>query len=370
MRQTILFLIHSVSLGGAERVAANLANYWVGERFDVWVATVSSDEKDFYKFDPRIKRVGLDLAKPSKGYVSAILNNIKILRSVRHLIKKISPDVTIALMTSANVYLALSSWNLSGKRIGSEHNHPTMRRIGSIWELLRRWTYCRLDCLVALTESSALWLRQNTNSRNVRVIGNPIAWPIPSHEPVIKPDSVLLSTRKYALAVGRLVEQKGFDLLITAFSRLTSQIPNWDLVIIGYGELQQSLQEQVSELKLENRIFIIGPVGNLGDWFMASDLYVLSSRFEGFGNTLAEAMSYGLPVISFDCETGPSDIIHHDLDGLLIPAGDIEKLAEGLKTLMNDEGLRDRLAAQAIETRKRLSVERVAHQWEAIFNDH
>ena len=367
MSQRLLFLIHSLSMGGAERVATNLANHWVNKGYTVAVATLSSTSADFYALDPRIERIALDVAKPSEHPMAALLNNLRTLRAVRRLLKQWQPQVTIALMTNANVYLALAGWGLPGQKIGSEQNHPPMRPLGRIWEMLRRLAYGRLDHLVALTAPSAAWLRNHTRARHVTVIGNPVPWPLPVQPPVLDPNTLLIKGRQRLIAAGRLVEQKGFDLLIEAFARLAPDFQTWDLIIVGEGPLRGPLEAQLARLDLQGRVFLVGAVGNIGAWYMACDLYVMSSRFEGFGNTLAEALACGLPAVSFDCETGPSDIIRPEIDGLLVPPGDVSALVASLTVLMTNQALRERFAIRAVEARARFSVDGIAGQWERLF---
>lgn len=370
MSQRLLFLIDSLEMGGAQRVAANLAAHWASKGYTVAVATVSDTASDFYELDPRIERISLGVAKPSRHLMGAVLNNLRILRVVRRLLKQWQPQVTIAFMTSANVYLALAGWGLPGQKIGSEHIHPPMFPLGRAWEMLRRLAYGRLDHLVALTQPSVAWLHSRTRAEHLSVIGNPISWPLPIQSPVRDPNMLLTTSRQRLLAVGRLVEQKGFDLLIEAFARLAPDFPTWDLVIVGEGPLRAQLHAQITQAGLQDRVFLAGSVGNIGAWYAACDVYVMSSRFEGFGNTLAEALSCGLPAVSFDCETGPSDIIRPGLDGLLVPPGDVKALASALSLLMADEDLRGRFALRAVEARERFSLDRIAGQWEQIFSRH
>ena len=367
MSQRLLFLIHSLSMGGAERVATNLANHWVNKGYAVAVATLSSEASDFYALDPRIERIALDLAKPSQHPMAAMLNNLRTLRAVRRLLKQWQPQVTIALMTSANVYLALAGWGLPGQKIGSERIHPPTLPLGRVWEMLRRLAYGRLDQLVALTAPSAAWLRNHTRANNVTVIGNPISWPLPVQPPVLDPNTLLTKGRQRLIAAGRLVEQKGFDLLIEAFALLAPDFPTWDLIIVGEGPLRGSLEAQLARLGLQDRVFLLGSVGNIGAWYMACDLYVMSSRFEGFPNTLVEALACGLPAVSFDCETGPRDIIRPEIDGLLVPPGDVSALVSSLTVLMTNQALRERFAMRAVEARVRFSVDGIAGQWERLF---
>ena len=367
VNQRLLFLIHSLSMGGAQRAAVNLANHWVNKGYAVAVATLSSNDSDFYALDPRIERIALDVAKPSWHPIAAVLNNVRTLQAVRRLLKQWQPQVTIALMSSANVYLALAAWGLPGREIGCEQIHPPVAPLGRVWETLRRLAYGRLNHLVALTAPSAAWLRNHTWAKHVTVIGNPVSWPLSAQPPVLDPDTLLPMGRQRLIAAGRLVEQKGFDLLIEAFARLAPAFPAWDLVIVGEGPLRGLLEAQLARLGLQDRVFLVGSVGNIGAWYMACDLYVMSSRYEGFPNTLEEALACGLPAVSFDCETGPSDIIRPEVDGLLVPPGDVSALVSCLALVMTDQGLRERFALRAVEARERFSVDGIAGQWENLF---
>lgn len=363
----ILLLIHSLSMGGAERVATNLANHWANKGHRVGVATLSEAASDFYMLDPGVERMPLDAAATSSHALAAVANNLKVLRKVRRLLRTWQPDIAIGMMPTANIYIALAGNGLPLRRIGSEHSHPPRLPLGHIWETLRKFGYGFLDSVVALTQPSAEWLRAHTGVKSVAVIGNPIPWPLPSHPPVRDPLELIPPNRKICLAVGRLSPEKGFDLLISAFSRIAHAFPDWDLVIVGEGGLRASLENQIRELQLAGRVHLPGKAGNIGDWYAAGHLYVMSSRFEGFGNTLAEAMAHGLPAISFDCETGPSDIIRHERDGLLVPPGDIAALSDGMARIMRDERLRTTFARDAIEARERFSLERAADAWEGLF---
>jgi glycosyltransferase involved in cell wall biosynthesis len=189
---------------------------------------------------------------------------------------------------------------------------------------------------------------------------------LPKSEPRLLPDSVIESQRRLLLAVGRLSEEKRFDFLLPAFANLAPANQSWDLVILGEGPLRQALETQVQALGLQGRVFLPGRAGNVGDWYRRADLYVMSSRFEGFPNTLGEAMAHGCAAVSFDCDTGPRDIIRHDVDGLLVPNGDTGALVDALACLMADDDLRQRLASRAIEVRQQFSLEKIAGMWEGL----
>jgi glycosyltransferase involved in cell wall biosynthesis len=364
----VLLFIHSLSCGGAERVTANVANHWAGTGWEVALVTLASRELDFYQLHPRVRRIDLGLAGESGSAGMAVWNNLRRVLALRVVLRRERPEVAVAMMTTANVLLAAAR---AGMReplcIGSEHTHPPKRRLGAPWEALREYLYGRLDAVVALTGESARWLRDNTNARRVAIIPNAVPWLIPSERPYLAVDGHVAGGRRLALAVGRLVPEKGLDLLLDAFAAIAPRHPLWDLAILGEGPVRGALEEQVRRLGLGGRVLLPGVAGNVEDWYGRADLFVLSSRFEGFGNVLVEALVSGLPAVSFDCDTGPRDIIRHGVDGLLVPPGDVRGLASALDTLMGDDDLRARLAARAVEARERFSMGRIAGMWEQLF---
>lgn len=365
----VLFLIHSLAMGGAERVTANLANYWAEKGWQVMVATLSAVENDFYELHPVIDRIHLGVAKNSGWMISAIGNNLRSIMAVRRLLKSSQPNVAIGMMTTSSVLLAFAGWRLPIIKVGSERTYPPMATLGVVWQYLRARSYGMVDAVVALTGSSSRWLYEHTSVHRVAVIGNPVSWPLPVAEPIRDCNNVMRFGSHTLLAVGRLVEEKGFDLLIDAFSRIAHMVPDWDLVIVGDGVQRVKLEAYVRHLGLGDRVFLPGSVGNVGDWYSAADVYVLSSRHEGFPNTLAEALASGLPVVSFDCLAGPSDIIRNGVDGLLVPHLDVSALAEALLLLMRDNVLRAQMAERAPESRERFAIERIADQWELMFQN-
>ena len=195
------------------------------------------------------------------------------------------------------------------------------------------------------------------------MIPNPITFPLEAHKPRIMPSN----PGRILLAVGRLGEEKRFDWLIEAFAELAGRFTDWSLVIVGEGICRAKLEKQAEVLGLARRVSLPGAVGNIGEWYESADLYVMTSRFEGFPNTLAEALSYGLPAVSVDCDTGPRDIIRHGVDGLLVPPNDQWALVDALASLMANEDLRDRYGQRAKEAVQRFALERVAEMWENLF---
>lgn len=172
--------------------------------------------------------------------------------------------------------------------------------------------------------------------------------------------------QKRIVGLGRLAWQKGFDLLIEAFSQIAAAHPEWTLIIYGEGERRNALESLVRTKSLESRVFLPGAVQQVPAVLSEASVFVLSSRYEGFPNALCEAMACGLPVISFDCPSGPNEIIRHNIDGILVKAGDIEALAKALDTLIRDNNLRRSLAVRATEITKRFEVKKIMNMWEEL----
>lgn len=366
-----LVFISSLSCGGAERVTFNLLDYWSKKGWSITLVTLSGPESDFYNWPASVRRISLNLLRESPNILAGLVNTARRVVALRRVLREATPDISLAMMDKNNILLALATLGIKrGYIIGSERSHPPMSPLGCAWEWLRRHTYRRLDAVVALTRPSAEWLCQHASARRVSVIPNPVSYPLPSLAPFLAPpERGQPPGERRLLAVGRLVVQKGFDLLITAFQKLAARFSDWRLFILGEGPLRGALARQIEEAGLQGRIFLPGRVGNVGDWYCAADLYVMSSRFEGFPNTLVEAMAHGLPAVSFDCDTGPGDIIRHEFDGLLVAAGDVDGLAQALSRLMGDDDLRQIYASRAVEARDRFSMERIASMWESLFRE-
>lgn len=364
----IFFIIPSLCNGGAERVTANLANHWAAKGWGVTIITFAQRHLDFYEIHPSITRIELNLADLGGNVPAFIWKNLRRVRALRQLLRENQPDIALSMMTEANVLLALSAWGMPKVcAIGSEHTFPPQNPLGKLRETLRRYTYGQLAAVVALTQECTAWLEAHTNARYVPVIPNAVPWPMPEHTPRIDPVAVCSSERKLLLAVGRLNAEKNCGVLLDVFSHLALNHPEWDLVFIGEGPERAALEAKVQAAGLEGRVFLPGRAGNVGAWYERADIYVMTSRFEGFPNSLAEAMAHGMPAVSFDCDTGPRDIIRHEVDGLLIPPGDANGLNAALNRLMGAELLRKQYAARAVEVRERFSMERITGMWEKLF---
>jgi len=363
----ILVFIHSLSGGGAERVTVNLANYWAGLGRKVTIVTLVAQSQDAYTLAPEIRRISLNLAADSTSTFAALRNNFRRVRALRTCLRQEKPDIALAMMTSANCLLALAGRQGAKKIIGSEHIYPPQMPLGRFWETARKRLYGRLDSVAVLTRESQKWLSENTNAKKAAVIANPAVYPLRGSAPHIAPHSVLNPDRKILLSVGRLEEQKSFPRLLEVFARLSNDFPEWDLAIIGEGTQRPQLEDMVRRTGISDRVILPGHAGNIADWYNAADAYAMTSLFEGFPNVLVEAMAYGLPPVSVDCDTGPRDIIINNQNGLLVEQNNPQALENALRRMLGDDKLRQKLAYNAVDVRARFSFERIGKLWDDLF---
>jgi glycosyltransferase involved in cell wall biosynthesis len=164
--------------------------------------------------------------------------------------------------------------------------------------------------------------------------------------------------------MGKFHHQKGFDLLLKAFARLKDQYPNWTLTILGDGPLRKSIESLRDELGLVGRVLLPGVVRNSHQVLQQADIFVMSSRWEGWSMALMEALSCGLPVIATDCRCGPREMIQDRANGVLVPTEDTEALADTMARLMSDESERKHLASRAAEINEQFGVDRIIGMWE------
>jgi glycosyltransferase involved in cell wall biosynthesis len=269
-------------------------------------------------------------------------------------------------MDIPNIVSLLAAWGTHVPVVITEHTHPAFHYIGWEWQILRRLLYHRAAALVCMTNAVLSWMQERITVRGC-VIPNPVQ-PAPVHAQ--GPDkSKKTENAHIVVAMGRLSREKGFDLLLEAFSRIASHHRDWKLQILGDGPLRSELEEQAAKLGLRDQIEFTGLVADPFPILLGAGLFVLSSRYEGFGNALCEAMACGLPVISFDCPSGPREIVRNEIDGLLVPAEDVTALATAMDHLMSNPDKRGRLAARAPEVTERFGLARVLSLWDQVFTN-
>jgi GalNAc-alpha-(1->4)-GalNAc-alpha-(1->3)-diNAcBac-PP-undecaprenol alpha-1,4-N-acetyl-D-galactosaminyltransferase len=360
----ITFVISTLQNGGAERVLVNMANYWAKRGHEVEIVSLASkSDAPFYELGEAVVYSPLSLAQKTTGALDFVGNNLRRIKVIREAIRRSNPDVVISFMDRMNVMVALATIGLDVPVVLSERNDPAQYKIGGLgWEWLRKLTYPLADSVVVQTHSALSYFSPGIRKR-AAVIPNGVSFPAEAAAP--------FSSRHGGhklVAVGRLADQKGFDLLLSAFAQIRGQFPQWSLTVWGEGPERGALEKQRESLGLTGCVHFPGRTKTPFKEMKEADLLVLSSRYEGFPNALLEAMACGLAVISFDCPSGPGEIIRHDVDGVLVPPLDVNALAKAMSRLMGDAALRSALSARAKEVVQRFNMEGVMKKWEDVFD--
>ncbi|WP_137936952.1 glycosyltransferase family 4 protein [Chitinivorax sp. B] len=358
----IMLIISSLGGGGAERVMVDLAEFLVAQGIRVTLVTLEGEREDRYKLSSSVSRIRLNIMWPSNNKLTSIVSSLQRLRMIRREVTLQSPNIVISFIDLTNIRVLLSLIFTKIPIIISERIDPRHHRVGKSWDILRRLSYQLADRLIVQTTSAAEWAKDWYPSQKVHIIPNAVrpSFVSRSQRPLNMPPGNII------LGVGRLSPQKGFDLLISAFANTDLALQGWSLVILGEGEERSSLELLIKQLNLNKNIKLPGAQTDPESWLQNGDIFVLSSRYEGFPNVLLEAMQCGLASIAFDCNSGPADIIRHETDGLLIPNGDILALSNALKLLANDQKKRERLGKEAKLVAERFSSDRIYTQWQRV----
>jgi glycosyltransferase involved in cell wall biosynthesis len=282
----------------------------------------------------------------------SLRTDVELLRRLRHM----RSGVLVTTRPGFNV-LAARHAPPELTVVGQEHMNIASHLPGLTRDIER--SYGRLDALAVLTDEDRADYARMLGAARTRVEQIPNAVPELGGG-LASPDSQVV------VAAGRLTPQKGFDLLIPAFAAVAREHSGWQLRIHGAGPQRAELRRLIAEHEAYENVFLMGPTPRLGEALTEGSIFVLSSRFEGFGMVIVEAMSKGLAVVSFDCPRGPSEIITDGVDGVLVPALDTDALGDAIAGLIEDPERRARLGAAAIETARRYDREAIGARWDAL----
>ena len=357
-RKKIVFIIPSLTSGGAERVVSILANMLL-EFYEVKIILLYKNEA-FYSLDKRINLQYCRLSYNSKSnFFKSITNHIYMVKQVLSFTK--GQDIIIGFTTTCNIYAIISSKLLKIPCIISERINPIYSVENAFWEKIRKKVYPKSDIIILQTNSIKDYYRNFISENKLKVIPNPIDPKLQKHIDLNQVKENII------LTVGRFTKQKNHQLLINAFANIPHK--NWKLLIVGDGEEKQAYKELISSLNEEEFIYLIDKTTQIHREYNKAKIFALTSDYEGFPNVLIEAMSFGVSCISSDCSTGPSDIIERNNNGLLFPVNDQNTLETQLIELMNNEELRMMLSKNAVNSVSRLNASNIAGHWKSIIDE-
>ncbi len=349
--------------GGLERVLSIKASYLAEKlNYEVHIITLNQGNKSlFYDFSDQLIYHDIT-AKGNK--LNYFLSYKKGLKKVVTIVK---PDVILVCDDGLKGFFVPWFLNKPCPMVYERHvsknievksdNSSLVKKIklASIFALMN-FGAKRYNKFIVLTKGNLKEWPLN----NVQVISNPLSfYPI---------DCSNLQNKK-VIAVGKHCRQKGFDRLLQSWSKITRKFPDWKLEIYGTIEENEGLLNLAHSLRINNTVSFFPPEKNIGDKYQEASIYAMSSRYEGFGMVLTEAMAYGVPCVSFDCPYGPSDIINDGVDGFLVPNGNIDKFSEKIGELMQNNELRTHMGSQARKNVMRFAPETIVPQWDLLFKN-
>lgn len=347
-KNSVIFIISSLSgKGGMERVATLLASMLANEGNKITIITRDeAEDKCWFEIDSKVDIVKVQGKLPT--FLKAVQRYVRE-EKVDHIVSHNMGKMTLALSI-------LAYKKYGAKFVSFEHvaNVTSPKYV----QLLKRLLYLKVDKVVVLSKND----EKNYARFHQAVfrVNNPNPYSLKSSLRY-KEDS------KQIISIGRLTHQKGFDLLLKAWSKIENQYPDWTYEVYGDGEELERLERLKEELGVK-RLFFKGFSNKLNEVYSQASFFVLSSRFEGFGMVLIEAHTFGLPTVSFNCPYGPSDIITDDYNGKLVADGDVLALAEAIANLIENPTKRVSMSKNATESVKTYSKENVINNWNTVFN--
>jgi glycosyltransferase involved in cell wall biosynthesis len=366
------YLPSLIAPGGLERVITFKANYFASLGYDVTIITSEQSGKpDSFEVSQKVKRIDLDVAFDYPYNQSLLMKLIKypvryylFRKRFKRTLLASRPDITISTLRREMNFLPymndgsvkIGEFHVTRNSYGMESTNPLKKLINERWQKNFLKNMSAFSRIVLLThEEQELW----PELRNTVVIPNPI---------LTRPGEQSDTKAKIVIAAGRYAEQKGFDLLIKAWEVVFRKHPDWQLHIYGDGGLRESLQKQIDDAGMTKVCILKHNTPNIEQKYSASSIYALSSRFEGFGMVLIEAMSCGLPLVSFDCACGPKDIITPGEDGILVKCFNTEEMGEAINSLIEDDEKRKVMGENAYRNSSRYKMENISKLWLNLFN--
>lgn len=356
------FLINDLNAGGAERATVSLANYFSKKGVHTEIITFK-DIDSFYPLNDDVThlRLGFDEIALSLS-AKRLLGAFKRMLKIRSFIKRRKLDALIGMSFSMTWYTVIATVFTKTKSVGTERNNPYKYKATKINSFLRKFFYKLCNGYIFQTKKSSLFFTNELRKNDI-IIPNAIF-----NETVydLTPPA---DREKLICAVGRLNKQKRFDILINAFASISEKIPEHKLIIFGEGELRNELEEQITSLGLEKRVFLPGTDPQVVKAVNRADVFVLSSDLEGMPNVLMEAMAMGVPCVSTRCDMGPEELIENRENGILVEVGNTQQIADSILEIINNPELSDKLSANARELLKTHSIDAISRKWLEFLNN-
>ncbi len=375
----IAYILSSfIAKAGTERILSDKMNYLV-KRYGYDITFITYEQGNHpmaFSLDKRIRVIDLNTRffplyklNPVRRVIAKSFQKRKLKSKLHDVLSVVNPDFVVlttydfdkfgSILTLPYRFVIESHICITDVRQEFRQHNVILKLFGKYLDSIHFKIMNKADALVSLTSADKTNWEKHVNI--------PI-FVIPNLVTVYPNDISCYSERSNRIiCVGRLTRQKGFDYLIKAWAMISKKYPTWRIDIFGHGDMETTLNQIIIDYNLSNCTRINEPSENIYEEYETSSIFVLSSRYEGFGLVLVEAMSCGVPCISFDCPNGPAELITHGEDGLLVPLGDIEKLAESIEWMITHEEERLRMSNNARQKAKQYTAEVIMPQWVELF---
>lgn len=353
----ICFLMGNLSNpGGTERVTTLIANELAEKNPNISILSLTDGKNPFFYLNADVKTYSLYPMKISfkKNFIGAVLK-------IRRFVQQHQIDSLIVVDSISCMFTVPALYGLQVNHICWEHFNFNVNLKTKSRDIGRKWAAKYCDYIVTLTKRDKELWQQGLNDINAKII--PIANPTPYENVKHRPSLDF----KNVLTLGRLTYQKGFDSLIEAWAQVCKTNEDWTLSIVGSGEDEEALKDQAKRLEVLSRINFVPANKDIEQYYKKSSFYCLSSRFEGLPMVLLEAQAFGLPIVAFDCDTGPAEVVEHRTTGLLVKAGDTNQLADSLLMMINITNSEyEMMSANTIENSQKFSIQSIIKTWLSI----
>lgn len=375
----IAYILSSfIAKAGTERILSDKMNYLV-KRYGYDITFITYEQGNHpmaFSLDKRIRVIDLNTRffplyklNPVRRVIAKSFQKRKLKSKLHDVLSVVNPDFVVlttydfdkygSILTLPYRFVIESHICITDVRQEFRQHNVILKFFGKYLDSIHFKIMNKADALISLTSADKTNWEKHVNI--------PI-FVIPNLVTVYPNDISCYSERSNRIiCVGRLTRQKGFDYLIKAWAMISKKYPTWRIDIFGHGDMETTLNRMIIDYKLSDCTRINEQSDNIYEEYETSSIFVLSSRYEGFGLVLVEAMSCGVPCISFDCPNGPADLITHGEDGLLVPLGDIEKLAESIEWMITHEEERLRMSNNVRQKAKQYTAEVIMPQWVELF---
>lgn len=365
----LLYFINQITnSGGIERIVIDKINYLANQKnYKVYLVFYGTNEdRPFYQIDEKVQLIPISVDVKGSSFIKKLSNVRKLISVVKHNIGHVKPDVIV----NANVWvisyflpficrkipkIVELHFSYDGLQIMNKEIYHSNKLKIAVNEALRRFIYpCYNKCVVLTNDDVKKW-----KFKNLEVI--------PNFSNIHVPKSATITREKIAITVGRLEFQKNHEALVNAWKPIAEKYPDWKLEIWGNGVLKETLQKQICDLNLQDKVCLKGVSSEIVKQYMRASFFVLSSRYEGQPLVMIEAMQIGLPCVSVSI-TGTNDIIEDGKNGYVVPASNTEAMSVGIEKMILSMDHFDDFSRKSIETSSRFKKETVMSAWTILFD--